>query len=97
MGSYNAFAEKKINDLIEEACNEGNLPRANEILKSATYILEKKFISHPNDSDEDDFNRIKSKLRIYQEILGAYDEIFSQLPDDEEHRISTFKQRLSDI
>jgi len=79
--SYNANAEKRIDDLIQKAIDgDEDISVSNQSLISAGHILEKEFNSHPWDSRELNTMRIKNKMRIYDKILGAYDEIIPQIP-----------------
>ncbi len=83
MGSYNAYAEKRIDELIKQAYDR-EIQTANETLKTALDILDKNFVSHPIDSAKDDLIRIESKIRIYEKIICAYDELICQLTREDE-------------
>jgi hypothetical protein len=85
MASYNAYAEKRIDDLIKEAVDgDENISLSNQSLINAVDILEKEFKYHPLDSRKVEIMRIKNKMRIYEKILGVYDEIISQLPMEDD-------------
>lgn len=96
MRSYNANAEKRIEDLISLAEEKPqDLGIANELLKEGLDILDKEFLSYPFDSVEDDCIRIQSELRIQYKIIQAYAEIIEEgyNPDPDE-RFSDIKRRL---
>ena len=85
MASYNANAEKRIDDLIQKALDgDEDIFISNQSLISAGHILKKEFNSHPLDSRDVDTMRIKNKMMIYEKILGAYDEIISKLPTEDD-------------
>jgi len=77
MISYDANAEERIDKLIETSVKEGNIEMANQTIIDSLEILHIKFNAHPHDSREDSLNRVHSKIRIYQKIVEAHDEIIS--------------------
>ena len=87
MTSYNSYAEKRIDDLINQAGNHQEIGMANQILIEAGDILDKEFNHYLNDSSEDMARRLETKQRIYNKILGAYDQIIQNSLDMEDENL----------
>lgn len=98
MASYNACAEKRIDELIEGVSKEKDLDIANKTLREALDILNKNFNPYDNDSAEDSLNRIESKMDIYRKIIGAYGKIID-IHDfkSEEIKLSNLERGLKNI
>ena len=96
MQSYNSAAEKRIENLLVEAC-DNPLPSSINNLNSALDILNKSFISHPYDSMDENLLRIFSKFRILEKILDAYNEILCQVPKDDYNEIEGIKKKIRNI
>ena len=100
MASYNAHAEKKIDDLINQAGNHQDIGIANQTLIEAGDILDKEFCYYPLDSSKDIITRIETKKRIYNKILDAYDKIIQNSLDMEDENLKeldSLKKNLENI
>ncbi len=85
MSSYNANAEKRINDLVEKALGgDDDIFLSNQYLVDAIDILNTEFNSYIYDSSQDSIRRIKSKLRIQDNILDAYRQMVMNFPAKED-------------
>jgi len=83
MQSYNANAERKIEELIREAVEDADIFHANEILIKAVDILNRGFNSYIHDSPEYSIKRIASKQRLQANILEAYRSIILNIPSED--------------
>ena len=100
MRSYNAHAEKRIDDLINQAEIHQDIGIANQTLIEAGDILDKEFCGYFMDSSEDIARRLETKKRIYDKIFDAYNQIIQNsldMEDENLENLNSLKKGLENI
>jgi len=92
--TYNASAEQKIYNLIEEASKE-SLSKGCVILKQALTVLNQEFgMAHPKDLPKHDPERFKIRKKAYETIIDTYGKLIDKFISADYEALSDEKKRL---